>query len=405
MMSFNYSDFVSFVRKTFDVAEGQIILHDPRFIGNERKYLMDAMDSNFVSSVGGYVGKFEQAVAAYTGARYAIAAVNGTAALHIALLLAGVEKDEEVITQPVSFIATCNAISYAGAYPVFVDVSRDTMGMCPAKLQAFLEENAVRHPDGKSYNNRTGRRFAAIVPMHTFGHSCEIDRIAEICTRYNIPLVEDAAESIGSYYKGKHTGLFGKLGTLSFNGNKVITTGGGGMILTDDEELAKLAKHITTTAKLQHRWEYRHDYTAYNYRLTNLAAALGCGQIEQLDFFIREKRKLADNYSSYFADKPKITFFTEPENSRSNYWLNAVILRDRNDRDDFLQYTNDHGIMTRPIWILSNRLDMYRGCQCGDLSNAEWLEDRVVNIPSSVIIRDYYQKISDPCFNPYHNLV
>lgn len=404
-MDFVYSDFVDFVRKTFYEPEGQIILHDPRFIGNERKYLMDAMDSNFVSSVGEYVGKFEQAVAEYTGAGYAVAAVNGTSALHIAMLLAGVEKNEEVITQPVSFIATCNAITYTGAHPVFVDVSLKTMGMCPEKLEAFLKEHATRRPNGRTYNNKTGRRFAAVVPMHTFGHSCEIDRIAEICGRYNIPLVEDAAESIGSYYKGKHTGLFGRLGALSFNGNKVITTGGGGMILTDDEELARLAKHITTTAKLPHRWEYRHNYTAYNYRLTNLAAALGCGQIEQLDFFIQEKRKLAEVYRAYFSGRSGVTFFTEPEDCRSNYWLNAVSLENRAMRDEFLQYTNAQGIMTRPIWVLSNKLDMYRGGQCGDLSNAEWLEDRVVNIPSSVIIRDYYKKINDPAFNPYHHLV
>lgn len=404
-MDFVYSDFVDFVRKTFYEPEGQIILHDPRFIGNERKYLMDAMDSNFVSSVGEYVGKFEQAVAEYTGAGYAVAAVNGTSALHIAMLLAGVEKNEEVITQPVSFIATCNAITYTGAHPVFVDVSLKTMGMCPEKLEAFLKEHATRRPNGRTYNNKTGRRFAAVVPMHTFGHSCEIDRIAEICGRYNIPLVEDAAESIGSYYKGKHTGLFGRLGALSFNGNKVITTGGGGMILTDDEELARLAKHITTTAKLPHRWEYRHNYTAYNYRLTNLAAALGCGQIEQLDFFIQEKRKLAEVYRAYFSGRSGVTFFTEPEDCRSNYWLNAVSLENRAMRDEFLQYTNAQGIMTRPIWVLSNKLDMYRGCQCGDLSNAEWLEERVVNIPSSVIIRDYYKKINDPAFNPYHHLV
>ncbi|MEG0796964.1 MAG: LegC family aminotransferase [Odoribacter sp.] len=382
-----------------------MILHDPRFVGNERKYLMDAMDSNFVSSVGEYVGKFEQAIAKYTGAKFAIAAVNGTSALHISLLLAGVREGDEVITQPLSFIATCNAITYTGAKPVFVDVSLDTMGMCPLRLEAFLKENAVKHPDGKTYNNKTGHRFAAVVPMHTFGHPCEIDKIAEVCQRYNIPLVEDAAESIGSSYKGKHTGLFGKLGALSFNGNKIITTGGGGMILTDDEELAVRAKHITTTAKIPHRWEYRHDYTAYNYRLTNLAAALGCGQIEQLDFFIQEKRKLVEKYKAYFADKTDVTFFVEPENCCSNYWLNAVILKDRYVRDDFLQYTNDHRVMTRPIWVLSNKLDMYKGCQCGELSNAEWLEDRVVYITSSVIIKYYYNKINDPSFNPFHHLI
>lgn len=389
----NISNFVSFVRETFDDSEGNIILHDPRFIGNERKYLLDAMDSNFVSSVGQYVSKFEKAIAEFTGSKYAVAAVNGTSALHICLLLAGVEKGEEVITQPVSFIATCNAITYTGAKPVFVDVSLKTMGMSPESLELFLKENASKHPDGKTYNNKTGKRFAAVVPMHTFGHPCEIDQIAEICKTYNIPLVEDAAESIGSYYKGLHTGRFGMLSALSFNGNKVITTGGGGMILTENEELAKLAKHITTTAKIPHPWEYRHDYTAYNYRLTNLAAALGLGQIEQCNFFIQEKRKLTDAYNRFFKDQEDVTFFTEPENCRSNYWLNAIILKNHDARDEFLQFTNDHGIMTRPIWVLNNKLEMYRGCQCGDLSNAEWLEDRVVNIPSSVIIRDYYSNI------------
>lgn len=388
----NFSDFTAFVREVFNDDKGFIILHDPRFIGNERKYLLDAMDSNFVSSVGEYVGKFEQAICEYTGSKYAIAAVNGTSALHICLLLAGVKADEEVITQPVSFIATCNAISYTGARPVFVDVDRRTMGMSAEKLEDFLKENARKGADGFTYNNKTGRRFAAVVPMHTFGHPCDLDGIVEVCERYNIALVEDSAESIGSYYKGKHTGLFGKLSVLSFNGNKVITTGGGGMILTQDEELAKLAKHITTTAKVPHRWEYNHDYTAYNYRLTNLAAALGLGQIEQCDYFIEQKRKLTDKYKAFFADKD-IEFFVEPENCRSNYWLNAVILKDREERDAFLTYTNDNGVMTRPIWVLNNKLDMYIGCQCGDLSNSQWLEDRVVNIPSTVIIPDYYENI------------
>lgn len=388
----DFREFADFVREVFAQKEGMIILHDPRFIGNERKYLMDAMDSNFVSSVGEYVGKFEQAICDYTGSKFAVAAVNGTSALHICLLLAGVRQGEEVITQPVSFIATCNAISYTGAKPVFVDVDKHTMGMSAEKLEDFLKENARKGVDGYTYNNKTGKRFAAIVPMHTFGHPCDLEGLLEVCERYNITLVEDAAESIGSLYKGKHTGVFGKLAALSFNGNKVITTGGGGMILTQDEKLAKLAKHITTTAKMPHRWEYNHDYTAYNYRLTNLAAALGLGQIEQCDFFIEQKRKLTDKYKVFFADKD-IEFFTEPENCRSNYWLNAVILRDREERDAFLTYTNDNGVMTRPIWVLNNKLDMYKGCQCGDLSNAQWLEDRVVNIPSTVIVPNYYENI------------
>ncbi|MBR1626130.1 MAG: LegC family aminotransferase [Bacteroidales bacterium] len=394
----NFSDFTAFVRQTFHDDNGFIILHDPRFIGNERKYLLDAMDSNFVSSVGEYVTKFETAIAEYTGSKYAVAAMNGTAALHIAMLLAGVKQNEEVITQPVSFIATSNAITYIGAKPVYVDVDKETMGLSPEKLESFLKENAVKHADGCSYNNKTGRRFAAVVPMHTFGHPCLIEDIAEICERYNIPLVEDAAESIGSLYKGKHTGLFGKTAALSFNGNKVITTGGGGMILTQDEKLAKLAKHITTTAKVPHRWEYNHDYTAYNYRLTNLSAALGLGQIENCEKFVLIKRELVEKYKEFFA-KTDVKFFTEPKDCRSNYWLNAIILKDREERDKFLTYTNDNGVMTRPIWVLNNKLDMYKGCQCGDLTNSQWLEDRVVNIPSSVIIDNYYENIKQGKYN------
>lgn len=393
-MNLKFSKTASFIREVFSEPEKNIILHDPRFCGNERKYLLDAMDSNFVSSVGEYVSRFEKSIAGYTGSKYAVAAVNGTSALHICLLLAGVHPDEDVITQPVSFIATCNAISYCNAHQVFVDVDKDTMGLSPEKLDDFLKNNSFRKADGFTYNNKSGRRFAAIVPMHTFGHPCRIDEIAAVAKKYNIPLVEDAAESMGSFYKEKHTGLFGQFGAISFNGNKIITTGGGGMILTNDEEKAKLAKHITTTAKIPHQWEYRHDYTAYNYRLTNLAAALGCGQIEQLERFVQIKRALAAKYAAFFASIG-ISFHLEPKNARSNYWLNAVILNDRAERDEFLKYTNDNGVMSRPIWILNNKLDMYKGCQCADLSNAEWLEDRVVNIPSSVLIPNYYQNIAD----------
>ena len=380
----NFSDFTAFVREVFNDDKGFIILHDPRFIGNERKYLLDAMDSNFVSSVGEYVGKFEQAICEYTGSKYAIAAVNGTSALHICLLLAGVKADEEVITQPVSFIATCNAISYTGARPVFVDVDRRTMGMSAEKLEDFLKENARKGADGFTYNNKTGRRFAAVVPMHTFGHPCDLDGIVEVCERYNIPLVEDSAESIGSYYKGKHTGLFGKLSALSFNGNKVITTGGGGMILTQDEELAKLAKHITTTAKVPHRWEFRHDHIGYNYRMPNINAALGCAQLENLDKFIESKRQLALEYAEYFKNVEDIQFFTEPEDTFSNYWLQTVILKDKDAQQKFLQQTNDNGVMTRPIWELMNRLPMFEHCENDGLENTIWFADRVVNIPSSV---------------------
>jgi aminotransferase in exopolysaccharide biosynthesis len=342
--------------------------------------------------VGEYVGKFETMCAEYTGTKYAVATMNGTSALHIALLLAGVQSADEVITQALTFIATANAISYTGAKCVFLDVEKETMGLSPEKLSDFLKNNTFSK-NGKTYNNVTKRRIAAVVPMHTFGHPCRIDKIAQICETYNIELVEDAAESIGSYYKNRHTGLFGKMGILSFNGNKIITTGGGGMILTDDETLAKKAKHITTTGKVPHSWEFNHDVIAYNYRLSNLAAALGCGQIENLEFFVAEKRKLATKYEAFFANENEVTFVKEPPHSRSNYWLQAVILPDRSARDTFLEYTNRNGVMTRPIWTLMNKLDMYKNCQTDDLSNASWLEDRVVNIPSSVFIENYYHDL------------
>ena len=384
-----YSQIIDFIRSTFCEPENFIPLHDPRFIGNERKYLNHAMDTNFVSSVGEYVGKFEKMCAEYTGAKYAIATMNGTSALHIALLLAGVNAEDEVITQSLTFVATSNAISYTGAKCVFLDVDKDTMGLSPEKLNDFLKKNTF-FKDGKTYNCKTKRRIAAVVPMHTFGHPCRIDEIAQICEVYNIELVEDAAESIGSFYKNKHTGLFGKMGILSFNGNKIITTGGGGMILTNDEKLAKKAKHITTTGKIPHPWEFNHDIIAYNYRLTNLAAALGCGQIEKLEFFIEEKRKLALKYETFFANEPDIIFVKEPSHSRSNYWLQAIIFSDRPTRDVFLEYTNQNGVMTRPIWTLMNKLEMYKNCQTDDLTNALWFEDRVVNISSSVFIKNYY---------------
>jgi len=383
---------ISFIRSTFDEPTGFIPLHDPRFIGNERKYLNHAMDTNFVSSVGEYVGKFEKMCAEYTGAKYAVATMNGTSALHIALLLAGVSAEDEVITQSLTFVATANAISYTGAKCMFIDVDKDTMGLSPEKLSDFLKKNTFSK-DGKTYNSATKCRIAAVVPMHTFGHPCRIDEIAQICLSYNIELVEDAAESMGSIYKNKHTGLFGKTGILSFNGNKIITTGGGGMILTDDEMLAKKAKHITTTGKIPHPWEFNHDVVAYNYRLTNLAAALGCGQIENLEFFVEEKRELAAKYEAFFANETDVTFVKEPPHSRSNYWLQAIILPDRSVRDAFLEQTNKNGVMTRPIWTLMNKLDMYKNCQTDDLSNALWLEDRIVNMPSSVFIKNYYHDL------------
>jgi len=311
--------------------------------------------------------------------------MNGTGALHIALQLAGVKHNDLVITQPLTFIATANAISHSGAEPVFVDVDRDTLGMSPESLENFLREFVETAKDGFSYNRVSGKRISACVPVHIFGHPCRIDEIVEICNKYRIPVVEDAAESIGTLYKGKHTGTFGKLGIFSYNGNKTITAGGGGMILTDDAELGKLAKHLTTQAKVPHLWEFIHDHVGYNYRMPNINAALGVAQMESLDYFIQKKRELATTYKKFF-DSIGMHLFTEPINARSNYWLNAVLLGNRVERDLFLEYFNSRKIMTRPAWRLMNQLPMFEKCQTWQLDNAQWLEDRIVNIPSSVIL-------------------
>jgi len=369
-----------FVKQLFQ--EDQVLLHRPVFNGNEKNYLIDCIDSNFVSSVGARVIEFEQQIAAFTGAKYAIATVNGTAALHIAMQLAGVRPETEVITQALTFIATCNAIAYTGARPIFVDVDRETLGMSPDALKNFLH-NTAEMRGGVAVNKVSGKRFAACVPMHTFGHPCRIDAIVAICAEYGIPVVEDAAESLGSWYQGRHTGTFGRFGTFSFNGNKIITTGGGGMIVTDDPELAAMAKHITTTAKIPHPFEYVHDMTGYNYRLPNLNAALGCAQMEQLDGFLEKKRELSEKYLEFFAAEG-MHFVKEPANCRSNYWLNALVLDSLAQRNEFLEYTNGQGVMTRPIWRLMTKLEMYKDCQHDGLENSLWLEDRVVNIPSSV---------------------
>ncbi len=373
---------IDFVRDTYKTDEF-IPLHEPRFWGKEKEYLINCIDSTFVSSVGEYVDRFEKEMADFTGARHAVATVNGTAALHIALLLAGIGKEDEVITQALTFVATCNAISYTGAHPILIDVDKDTLGMSPQKLQEFLEANTVMR-SGICYNKGTGRAIKAVVPMHTFGMPARLEELQDVCINYNLKLIEDAAESLGSYRNNVHTGTSSWVGTLSFNGNKIITTGGGGMILTNDAELARKAKHITTTAKVPHKWEYRHDQIAYNYRLPNINAALGCAQMEQLPTFIKNKRELAESYRVFFENQG-IQFITEPEGTISNYWLNAVLLKNREERDSFLKETNEKGVMTRPAWQLMNELAMYKGVQCGDLSNSKWLEARIVNIPSSAI--------------------
>jgi len=380
-----FDQIIQAIREVYRQPDGFIPLHAPIFKGNEKKYVLDTIDSTFVSTVGAYVNQFEENIAKATGAKHAIAIVNGTAALHLALVVAGVKDGDEVITQPLTFVATANAISHAGAIPVFVDVDRDTMGMSPDSLEHFLQEHTRIDDKGVCRNKKTGKRIAACVPMHTFGFPVRIRRIAEICKAYNITLVEDAAESLGSTYEKQHTGNFGVVASLSFNGNKTITCGGGGAILTNDDQLAKTAKHISTTAKIPHKWEFVHDMVAYNYRMPNLNAALAVAQLEQLDEFLRIKRELADYYASVFCKTDEIDFVRPIPDSEANYWLNTIVFHDPELKEQFLTYSNDKGVMTRPIWRLMNKLDMYKNCQAADLSNAEYLEQRVVNIPSSVI--------------------
>ena len=362
---------------------GPIPLHRPVFEGPERRWLVDCIDSNFVSSVGARVTEFEERVAAFTGARFAVATVNGTAALHVALLLAGVTADTEVLTQALTFVATCNAVRYAQAWPVFIDVDRDTLSLSPVALAAFLDRHAERRADGV-YNRTSGRRLAACVPMHTFGLPGRIAAIVAICDHWGIPVVEDAAESMGSWVAveggWRHTGTFGRLGTLSFNGNKIITTGGGGMILTDDPDLAARAKHLTTTAKIPHPYEFVHDETGYNYRLPNLNAALGCAQMARLPEMLAVKERIAARYAAV----PAIHLIPPLPGTRPNHWLNAVLLDTPAARDALLTFSNAQGVMTRPIWRLMHRLPMYQHCQHDGLANSLWLEARVVNLPSSV---------------------
>jgi perosamine synthetase len=369
------------------VGEGNVALHEPRFAGNEWVYLKDCLDSTFVSSVGRYVDRFEADLAIYTGARHAVAVVNGTAALHVALQLAGVRAEDEVLIPALTFVATANAVAYCGAIPHFVDSEACTLGLDPLALREYLSA-ATEMRGGWCVNRATGRIIRAVVPMHTFGHPVDIDGVLALARDFHLEVIEDATESLGSTVHGKHAGTFGRMGVLSFNGNKVITTGGGGAILTDDVELARHAKHLTTTAKLPHRWAYVHDEIGYNYRLPNINAALGCAQLEQLAGFVESKRRLHQRYQAAFADIPEARLLAEPEGCRSNYWLQTLVLEKSaaNLRDELLQATNDAGLMTRPIWELMNRLPPYQACPKMELPVAESLERRVINLPSSALL-------------------
>ena len=377
-----FDELVCFVRKLYNTNDF-VPLHEPLFAGNEKKYLFETIDSTFVSSVGAFVESFEKAVAEYTGARYAIATVNGTAALHMALLLAGVEPEDEVLTQSLTFVATCNAIHYCRAEPVFLDVEKSTLGLSPDAVEEFLVSNCEIRNDGFCWNRLTGKRICACVPMHTFGFPVRLAGLKEICNKYNIMLVEDAAESLGSVYQKQHTGTVGQLSALSFNGNKIITTGGGGMILTNSKELAVNAKHLTTTAKIPHKWAFDHDAMGYNYRMPNLNAALGVAQMESLPYYITSKREIAVQYQAWGVEHG-VQFVQETADSMANYWLNAVVTKDKTERDALLEATNTSGVMTRPAWIPMHRLKMNSAYLTGDMSNTNWLHERLVNVPSSV---------------------
>ncbi|CAM3891438.1 LegC family aminotransferase [Vibrio aquimaris] len=371
---------VEFVRDTYKTDEF-IPLHAPRFGGNEKAYVMETIESTFVSSVGKFVDDFERKIEAYTGTAKAVATVNGTAALHAALYMADVQRDDLVITQALTFVATCNALYHMGAEPIFVDVSPVSLGLCPKAMDAFLEENA-EVTDVGCIHKKTGRRIKAVVPMHTFGHPVELDELVAVCLKWNITLVEDAAESLGSFYKGKHTGTVGEFGAVSFNGNKIITTGGGGMVLCKTKERGARAKHVTTTAKVPHPYEFFHDEPGFNYRMPNLNAALGCAQMEVIEQYLKQKRLLAESYKDFF-NGTDFKFVTEPEYAQSNYWLNAIICPDKESRKDVLAVTNGAGVMARPVWQLMHRLPMYSNSIRGTLTNSEYLEAHLLNLPSS----------------------
>ena len=373
---------VEFVRDTYKTDEF-IPLHAPTFDGNEKAYVIETIESTFVSSVGKFVDDFEKKIEAYTGTAKAVATVNGTAALHAALYMADVERGDLVITQAWTFVATCNALYHMGAEPIFLDVSPVSLGLCPKAVDAFLEENA-EVTDAGCIHKKTGRRIKAVVPMHTFGHPVELDELVAVCLKWNITLVEDAAESLGSFYKDKHTGTIGDFGAFSFNGNKIITTGGGGMVLCKTQELGARTKHVTTTAKVPHPYEFFHDEPGFNYRMPNLNAALGCAQMEVIEQYLKQKRMLAEDYKNFFKGTD-IKFVTEPEYAQSNYWLNAIICPDKESREEIITTTNSLGVMTRPIWQLMHRLPMFENAIRSDLTHSEFIEAHLINIPSTPI--------------------
>ena len=375
---------VTRLKRALPALDGPVSLHEPQFLGNEKSYVLECLDTGWVSSAGRFVDTFEKQLAEYTGVGWAVAVVNGTAALHVCLVLAGVEAGDEVLMPTLTFVATANAVSYLGAVPHFVDSEARTLGLDPVKLADHLRDVAeVR--GNECFNRHTGRRLRAVVPMHTFGHPVDLEPLLELCHAHHLALVEDAAESLGSFYKGKHTGGWGRVAALSFNGNKIITTGGGGAILTNDETLARWAKHLTTTAKLPHRWAYLHDQVGYNYRLPNLNAALGCAQLERLPGLLQKKRTLAERYVEAFRGFEEAHIFTEPAFARSNYWLNVLLLDAASEghRDALLDASHGAGFMTRPVWTPMHHLPMYRQAPRMDLSTAESLSQRIINLPSS----------------------
>lgn len=381
----NMDTVVKTIKQVLPQGQDRFGLHEPCFGGNEWEYVKACIDTGWVSSVGKFVDKFERELAEFTGVKKAVAVTNGTAALHVCLLLAAVMPDDEVLIPALTFIATANAVTYCGAVPHFVDSCYQTLGLDVDKLSRYLQEIVeIRGDNG--YNKNTGRRIRAVVPMHTFGHPVDLAALVEVCQQFKLVLIEDAAESMGSYYKGKHTGNWGLVSAVSFNGNKVLTTGGGGAVLTNDEALGKLAKHLTTQAKIPHKWEFQHDMIGYNYRMPNLNAALGCAQLEQLPSFVEKKRQLAERYEQAFRHVPGVSFIVEPEFSQSNYWLNAILLDEQHasDRDELLAKINDAGIMARPVWNLMYTLPMFKDCPRMDCQTAESIARRLINIPSSV---------------------